>query len=203
MDNNNNSQNAQNPQNLQGLQQPASQPKAIAQSVQEPKQEQSQPQDPQTGYEKLEEQYRKAIDLRLLHYPYAIISKKLIAASFKASEGTVRQWFATGGACHKVYEAMVAIRRLELDEQIKHQQDLIQQGTANALIVVNRVLQKAVENEEITEQEAIAARDMLDRGGVPKQSKVENNNNTRFDSEGMVAMAQAIKSVLEQPNTKK
>lgn len=203
MDNNTNLQNTQNEQNSQQIQQPASQPTANTQNVQQTPQQVIQqppvPQDPQTGYEKLDEQYRKAIDLRLLHYPYSIISKRLIAANFKAAEGTVRQWFATGGACHDVYEEMVKLRRADLDEQIKEQQNLIQQGTANALIIINRSLQKAVENEDITEQDAITARDMLDRGGIPKQSKVDNNN--RIDAEGVAEMATIIKGILnpEQP----
>jgi hypothetical protein len=192
MDSNNATQNQQIPQNEQVSQPVASQPKPPVQNTPPPPQ---QPEDPQTGYEKLEEQYRKAIDLRLLHFPYQVISKKLIAASFKATEGTVRSWFSIGGACHDTYEAMVKIRRVDLDEQIKQQQDLIQQGTANALIIVNKVLQKAVENEEITEQEAIAARDMLDRGGVPKLSKVDSNN--KIDAEGVAEMAAIIKGILE------
>lgn len=194
MDNNNNSQNQQSSQNPQPIQPVASQPKPSAPTVPPTPQ---QPQDPQTGYEKLEEQYRKAIDLRLLHYPHSVISKKLIAANFKASEGTVRQWFSVGGACHKAYEEMVKIRRAELEESIKNQKDLIEQGTSNALIVINRSLQKAVENEDISEQDAIAARDMLDRGGVPKQSK--NTNANTYDTEGLAAMAAVIKGVLEAP----
>lgn len=158
-------------------------------------QEKDPPQDPETGYEKLDEQYRKAIDLKLLHYPNRVIAKKLIAANFKANEGTVSHWFSVGGTCYDAYQKLVAIRRKELDIQIENQKNLIEQGTANALIIVNKVLNKAVENDEISEQDAIAARDMLDRGGVPKLSKVDNNN--KVDAEGVATMAALIKSILD------
>lgn len=196
MDSKNNSTNSKISGNSPASTQPASQ-HTIKHPA--PKKPEELPHDPVTGYEKLVPQYRLAIDLKLLHYPYRIISKKLIAAQFKASEGTVQQWFAEGGACHKTYTAMAEIRRKELEQSIEEQQQMIQQGTANALVIINRSLEKAVENETITDQDYNNARDMLDRGGVPKQTKTDNNNVNRFDSEGMVAMATAIKSVLEQP----
>jgi hypothetical protein len=161
----------------------------------QPPQKQETPQDPNTGYHNLKKQHRIAIDLRLLHYPYRVISKKLQTAGFKATESTVETWFVKGGTCHFAYEGIRTIRVKDLEEQIQHQQRLIQQGTANALLIVNKVLEKAVEKDEITEQEAIAARDMLDRGGVPKQNKTDGS--IKVESESMMAMAQAITGVLE------
>lgn len=203
MENNNNQTIPANPTNQPNQTATASQPIVNPQPVnptpqpvqQQPQQQNVTPSDPQTGYETLEPQYRRAIDLRLLHYPYKAISNKLIAEHYKATVATVETWFSKNGACHDVYQKMVEIDRAERKKNSEERAELLEEGTNNALIVLNRVLRKAVENDEITEQEAIAARDMLDRGGVPKMSKTDGS--VKVESEGLEQMATLITGILE------
>lgn len=148
-----------------------------------------------TGYEQLKQQYRLAIDLRLQWYPYRVISKKLEKGGFKATEMTLEKWFSKGGFCHEVYNNMRALRARELEEEIKEQQNMLEQGKRNSLIILNRALDKAVENDEISTEDYNNARDMLDRTGVPKQTKTDING--KIESEGVKEMAGLIKAVLE------
>lgn len=207
MENNNNTNNS-NPTNIPNVTTPpATQPVTQVPVVQQQPTQQTPPaqkvppaekppqKDPETGYEKLEERFRLAIDMRLQHYPHRTISKRLIAANFVASEGSVQHWFAKGGECYEVYEKMAEVRREELRKSIARRQELLDEGADKALIIMNKMLEKALDNEDITEQEYKAAQDILDRGGVPKQSKTDVSG--RIEGEGVEAMASLLKMVME------
>lgn len=150
-------------------------------------------------YPELDEKYRLAIDMRLLGYRYYVIGKRLTKAGMPTQEQTVASWFMKDGMCYKVFEDMKAIRIEELKKSIDEAKNQISEGVVDAIAVLRQSLVNALENGDITPEAYSNAKDMLDRGGFPKQTK--NDFSGKIESDGLIAMASAIRSVLE-PNNK-
>jgi hypothetical protein len=149
------------------------------------------------GYDSLNPEYHKAIDLRLNGYTHSTIAKILSNAGYKVKEHTVRVWFMNGGKCYGAFNEIREIRMRDVTEILDEKEILIKQLTLSSLVILNRVLDEALLKDNFTPLTIRVAQDMLDRGGFPKQTKIESNAMIDFArQESLNDLSRNIRNIL-------
>lgn len=166
--------------------------------------EQNEQNEQKSAYDSLNPEYQKAIDLRLSGLTHSSIAKVLSKAGYKVKEHTVRVWFMHGGKCYGAFNEIREIRMRDVTEMLAEKEILIRQMTLNSLVILNRVLDEALLKDNFTPLTIRVAQDMLDRGGFPKQTKVESNAVIDIArQESLSNLSMNIRNILEerQPQT--
>lgn len=160
--------------------------------------EQNEHSEQKSAYAKLSPIYQRAIDLRLSGYTHAAIANALSKTGYKVREHTIRVWFMNGGKCNDPFNEIREIRMRDLTEMLAERENLIKQMTLSSLVILNRILDEALLNDEFTSLTIRVAQDMLDRGGFPKQTKVENNAVIDIArQENLNNLSSSIRNILE------
>jgi transposase len=95
-------------------------------------------------YEKLDEDHRMAVDMRLENYSYADI-----AVPTKVKEQTVRTWFMRGGICYEAYQQRRRERMAERKERFTEIETQLHEMAADAILTLKRQLKKGSETAAI------------------------------------------------------
>jgi len=150
-----------------------------------------------SAYGCLQPIYQKAIDLRLNGHRHTSIANILSQTGHKVTEHTVRVWFSKGGKCCDIYNSIKQERMIELTEALKENDFQIKAAVVESLAIIRTVLDQALCSEEITPFHIKVAQDVLDRGGVPKQTRVDSNTYLDIGKrETLDNMASNIKRIL-------
>lgn len=144
-------------------------------------------------YEELDEIDQVAVDLHIVWTPYKTIKQEL-ADQFekKITEQSIRRWFMRGG---RLYAIATKRKQERIEERQKNKieaQAQLDEGSQEAI----GVIRASARGENISEQQLNAAKDILDRTGFPKTTKLDANG--KFESEGLTVVAQGIKAILER-----
>lgn len=91
--------------------------------------------DENNPYDKLDEIYQKAVDMKLEFYKY-----KYIAEQLKVKEQTARSWFEYHGICMEAYKWKKEQRRKENEEMIENARKELEDMIPEAINVVKSKL---------------------------------------------------------------
>ncbi|MDE1866722.1 MAG: hypothetical protein KGI08_03300 [Thaumarchaeota archaeon] len=153
------------------------------------------PENPQSQnpYDALpEEYYRFAVDMRAIWMPYSVLCKELNTTydtHFK--EQSLRQWFMHDGICLKALEYVKEERRIARVAALKEAQDHLKEAAVSAI----GILHTAIDGKNVNDNQLSAAKDILDRAGFPKQTKIEQSGEVNVPA--ITETANALKAIAE------